>query len=328
LGISQGHQTIDIATVVYGPDVWLLKLQARSLRRFFEQSDAGRIFVLINEDAPESTASRVLREVIPEYGSLAERVKLVSSSELMHPHPGVAGWRSQQSLKLLVSTLVTTPCYLLLDAKNHFIRRVGMANFSDPATNRLRSYKVKEEGYLRPFLLNSLAYFGVAPQDFNLPATTPYVMSTETVRGLLAHVEQKEGMPFDEFLHGVGRNMTEFYLYYAFILKTFGTVQKLYSFGPRNAASLFTMWPRTAEHLENVFARTEDKNTLAFGLHKNRLPQLDPRACSRIALLWANSGLFDSLGESAAFLERLIAETPIEVDALARWHVERSPDPG
>jgi hypothetical protein len=224
----------------------------------------------------------------------------------MRPHVSVGGWRTQQSLKLLISSYVETPNYLLLDAKNHFVRPVSMRTFFDGKTGKMRTFKVANHDALQNYLTNSLEYFGVEPRGSYLPATTPFTMSTIAVRALVQNVIERERSSFDEFMHRSGRDVTEFFLYYAFIEKHFGGVDQLYRYGGRNTVTFFTRYPKTPEQIESLIQLLYEDKTLVFGLHKNRVQNLDDEFVKKIKDFWLSRGLFGDDAELEAFYSALI----------------------
>ncbi|AJP72613.1 DUF6492 family protein [Sphingomonas hengshuiensis] len=300
---------IDIATVVYEPEIALLKLQARSIQKFFRHRDIGKIYIIVNEMAPEATYSALKRFVVDEYGELLSQVEVIPASHLMRPHVGESGWRTQQSLKLLVSIYMENDHYLLLDAKNHFVRPVSIRNFFDPATGLMRSSRVGNHGALDHYLQNSLNYFGIEPRDFSLPMTTPYMMSTNIAQSLVQYVEQREGVKFDDFMHGSEHNVTDLFLYYAYIEFLLGGAEKFYRFGPRNSKLMFAHFASTPSQVDRVLGALEDSKILSFGLHRNCVAALTETDRARIIAFWVKQALFATEADARGFFAFLLETT-------------------
>ena len=160
------------------------------------------------------------------------------------------GWRKQQTLKLLISHTLRNDFYVVLDGKNHFIRPVNRATFVT-ADGKMKSFRARQQGSLRPYFVNACAYFGLDPELYvnsAMPATTPFVLSRRLVRELLDAIQVQERTPFTEFFHAPKRKKK---MYFAFIkVPRHSPIDDLYKFGKRNTVTLFTRWPDTKEQLE------------------------------------------------------------------------------
>lgn len=306
-------------TVTYAAEVGLLKLQARSFARFVPPALVERIAVIVNEVEAGAVLAAIEADVMPEFGPHAAKVELIPANALMTDRVALRGWRRQQSLKLLYARRTDSAKYIVLDSKNHFIRPVTDNTFVDK-DGRGRTFRTAQRGSLMPYFMNSLKAFGLdgeAHVDGAMPATTPYVLDSATVREMLDEIEEREGQAFEAYFHTPGRDVTEFFLYYAFLLKT-GRVDALHHFGARNAATLFTRWPDTVADLEQVLEKARQPSTVMFGLHKNRVAQLTEPHRARVVALWVEAGLFTDAATADAYLSRLQAEIAPDGAAPAR----------
>jgi hypothetical protein len=306
---------IDFVTVVYAREVPLLRLQARSLRKLFDPEHIGRILILVNEDTGEATAhtARQVREtVLPEYGTLGSRVSVLDGAALLGEPVRGTGWKRQQTLKLLASAEVHADVYVALDAKNHFIRPADASAFI-AADGRMKSFRARQQGSLKPYFVNSCTYFDLDPAryvDEAMPATTPFPLSRTLVREMIHEIEKREAMPFARFFHTPRRNVTEFFLYFAFLTARHSPIDAIYAFGRRHTVTLFTRWPETPEKLAAALAQLSDASTLVFGLHSNRARVLDADAVTLICRRWVESGLFSETREAASVFAELRALAP------------------
>lgn len=304
---SLARGPLDFVTVVYRPEVLLLKLQARSMRLFLRDDRIGSIHILVNEEDPKPTIAKLESEVIGEYGHFGSRVRIVAANELQDGSLSVNGWRKQQTLKLLVARQVESASYVTLDAKNHFIKNSSVSSFLDNE-GRMKTFHARQRGSLMQYFINAAKYFDLDPEkylDEAMPATTPFVLSTSIVRNMMSFIEAKEGVPFETFFHSPHRNVTEFFLYFAYMVKLCSPIEQFYSFGPRNAVTLFTRWPDTEEKLRAALDRLSDPEIVMFGLHKNRVMNLDRHFGRLISNYWAKVGLFPSKTDSALYLKEL-----------------------
>jgi hypothetical protein len=296
---------MEVVTVVYGPEVGLLELQARSFAGNLDHNAVKRVHVIINEEEPEKTISRI-EKILPLYGPHEPAVKLWRASEISDA-TGHRGWRTQQSLKLLISRKINTPKYLVLDAKNHFIRPTTIDTFLCP-DGRPRSFWTKQSGNLGNFLKSTLRYLDIDPAHANesvMPAITPYVMYTSLVSQLIEDIEFYESEKFEHFFHRPGIDLTEFFLYYAYLRNLGIDPVALYDFGKRYAVTLFTRHPDSPERLTATLAKLEDSATSVFGLHRNRIRGLDDISREKITRSWVSGGVFLTAGEAESFYSKL-----------------------
>lgn len=301
---------LEFVTVVYPPEVLMLRLQARSIARFVPPTALRRAHVILNDDDPATLRRTIEGFAADEYAWAADRLVFWTAEEL---HPGIQarGWRKQQSLKLSIATRIESGRYLVLDAKNHFVRPSGPEGFYDPL-GRLRSFRARRGGLLQAFLRNSLSYFGLPPELAEtrvMPATTPYGLYTSVVRSLLAEIEAREGIAFARFFHSPGRDMTEFFLYFAFLMARGIDIDRLYVFGGRYAATLFGKHPESVEGEHQVLAALNNPNVRVFGLHRARVAKLHPSSRDRVLSLWLDAGLFPDRETAEAFFADLLRTT-------------------
>ncbi len=318
LGPAQGP--LDFVTVVYGQEVLLLKLQARSFRLFVRDRDIGSIVIIINEENPTRTIAQIEENVLPEYGQFLSRVKLVRGDQLVKAGITANGWRKQQTMKLLISRRIANACYVVLDAKNHFIAPASVDNFLTP-DRRMRTFRARQRGSLMPFFVNAMEYFGLDPEQYldrAMPATTPYALSTVCVRGMLDEIEERERVTFADFFHAPRRHLTEFFLYFAFLEARCSPIENLYAFGRRNTLTLFTKYPDTEDQLKEALAKLKQREIIMFGLHKNRILSLDRHSARAISNHWAKVGLFPDKSASAIYMKTLRQTIKSEMNAAEK----------
>lgn len=298
---------IDFVTITYRPEVLLLKLQARSMARFLDANDVGEIVVIVQGDAPADTIVAIAEEVLPEYGALRSRVRIVTQAELMGIRQAATGWVQQQVLKLAISRTLSAEHYVALDAKNHFINPANALNFVGTDGKAL-TYRIKGHGSLSRALDNAAKYFNVdltSPETRLMPTTTPYTLVRAKVEAMIDEVERREGVAFADWFMAPRRYVTEFFLYFAYISATEPGVDALYRFGGRNTVTLFTRWPETEEALNAALAKLADPKMIIFGLHKNRIAQLDEASEAKVTQRWLDAGLFPSAAVASDYLARL-----------------------
>lgn len=300
---------VDLVTVVYGPEISLLQLQARSFGRNLDAKNVRNIHIIINELEPASAFEKISEFVDAEYGALRDRVKIWTASEISEVDSS-RGWRTQQTLKLRIADRIESKKYIVFDAKNHLIKKCSVQDFL-ASDGRPRSFWTVQAGSLKNYLINSLAYFGI-PSDISttkvMPATTPFVLYTDAVKNMMAMIEALEKTSFEKFFHSPGRDVTEFFLYFAYLVHQKEDFEKIYKFGGRFAVTLFTRWPDTAEQQEKALERLADPGIFVFGLHKNRVSALDDSARATVRKAWVDADLFADDLTAQNFYERILED--------------------
>ncbi|HWH25851.1 MAG TPA: DUF6492 family protein [Pseudolysinimonas sp.] len=293
--------TSTFVTVVFEPELPLLELQARSMAKFLDPAYIARIIVLDNTDT--GISARAWKRVIREYGSLADRVELVGSTQLAGAM-ATSGWLSQQVLKLAVSSIVHTPSYVTLDAKNHFVRPSGLSDFEAADGRAFGNFHGYETHPHRSALERVLEYEGLDPARFvsRFGATaTPFTLYTDRVAALMADVERRSGTEFStEFIRA---RLTEYFLYSAWLVAQGETLEELYD---PSGVDCPAIWPRGAT-VEGVTAALNDvreRDPALFSVHRTALAKMNSRAAATLGGLWVERGLFESASQARSFVRR------------------------
>lgn len=203
-------QSLTFVTVTFAAEMPLLRLQLESMQRFLRADQVAEIIIINNERRRISRRSeRSLRHAA---GGLSTKLRLIERHSVA-ALPRTSGWRSQQILKLEIARQVTTPTYVLLDAKNHLIRRMILEDLVAP-DGRARGASHSYQGHpLKSYLTKALEKFELPLallDDF--PATaTPFVMHTAVVRDLLTSFSSPGPDDFGTAFERAG--LTEFFLY-------------------------------------------------------------------------------------------------------------------
>lgn len=280
-------QQFDIACVVFEGDVRLLELQLISIDRLFDLSTLGTYWLIVNgqSDALEAQVRAFIYGLSP---TLRGKIVIVPAPDIGGK---LTGWRGQQVLKLMISRRIETETYLVLDAKNHFIKPAAAGDFF--AEGKALTYREPASPLMQRLLVPSLAYFDVGGDEAMaqaMPTITPYPMYTSLVRGLIDEVEGREGKDFSSaFLQNL-KEVGEFFLYYGY-LRWRGEVDARYVHRPKSCVTLFATWPEEPALIDRVLGFVTQPEVLMFGLHRLRLPKLSPEHSQRIARMWQEAGL-------------------------------------
>lgn len=305
-------KSLDIVTICFSEDVHLLKLQARSLARFMDAGILGQVILVINDPDPKAVQRRIISEALPDYGALADRIIFFDHSiGWLQERPG-AGWYSQQILKLQVSIAVKSDAYLILDAKNHFIRAVKAADFFAP-DGKLLSYQGPVAARFRPEHKNAYALFGMpynAADDTCLPTTTPFLADRQTVRRMIPYIERRAGCDFASFFAGHLTDYTEFSLYSAYVEAVAGGIDTVYQRQAKPCATLHRSAAHDIARCQQVLARIKKRTIYSLGVHRHVIEEGDPDILALIWRAWRKLGLVAE-GEERYFLRgRTLPEAP------------------
>ncbi|QIK65367.1 hypothetical protein G7072_02555 [Nocardioides sp. HDW12B] len=289
---------LTFVSVVFGPEVPLLRLQARSFAAFAHPDVVAEVIVLDNTAG--GMARKEQQALVADFGVHGPSVRVLRGREVMKV-PATTGWRSQQVLKLGIAEQVGTPRYVVLDAKNHLVAPLG-GDFFEAPDGRIRmglphSYAAHS---LRPSLERVLTYLGLdlSLVDRFTTTATPFVLDTATVRSLVEELGAPTGRSFaEEFLD---HDLTEFFLYSGWV-RASGPWEELFDFQPVECPVL---WPRNAteEGVAAVSWWVSERGTPFLGVHRRALLRLDPAGLEALASMWADAGLFVSAEDAATFI--------------------------
>ncbi len=291
----QTSDGLDLVTVTFRGEDTLQRVQARSIARNVEPGTFGRILVVDNDSRPLS-ARRVdkLRRL---YGPHEDRVEVMPRSAVADI-PDVRGRISQQILKLRVAELVTAPWYVLLDSKNHVIRRTDRSDFiGDDARAHGGTHGYEGHPHQKR-LQHVLDYLGLPDamqQDFP-PTTMPVVMRTDVVREILRDLAPAGSGSFeDEFVRA---DLSEFFLYAGWLARHHGGWEHLYGPAPIQSAVVWRGKWRQA------IASAEELDAPFFAVHRGTLARLSRDAGRAVAQFWVDRGLFATASEARAVIRR------------------------
>jgi hypothetical protein len=319
--VSEGAALLDVVTVVYGRELGLLRLQARSIARFLEPDGIGRVVVIVN-DADEAAVAARVEAMRGDWGRFAGRLEVVLPDALFGLRPaacgarglrqrcrlwlarhrrlypfgvksgwrGNRGWSVQQALKLAVARWGDSRFVLLLDAKNHFVREVGVGCFVGP-DGRAKSYREPPIDKFRGWIVGSCRLLGVAapPRAEPAPPTiTPFVVARAVLLGALEALERRAG-PAEAFFARARSSESEFMLIYAFACGLPGGWEAAFADGLVPPATVFR--DSDAATIDRELGRAERGEAEVFSLHSARIRGLTPAERARIAALWRSRGL-------------------------------------
>ncbi|WP_374311526.1 DUF6492 family protein [Microbacterium sp.] len=296
---DRGPRPLTFVTITYRAEDTLQLLQARSLGLYARPEDVASVIVIDNGVPRMSRRTR--RRLRDAYGPLADRVRIVPRSELGNDVAS-SGWMSQQVMKLAAHSMVETPTYILLDAKNHLIRPVAVGDFLAEDGRARTGFHSYRDHPLLPRVRRVLEYLDLdqSAVDRFPPTSTPFVMHREVAGSLVEDIERSSGRAFAaEFVRA---DLTEFPLYSAWLLRRDGGWDRTYV---DDAIQSPTVWGggATRSGVDHAIEQARASDAPAFGVHRRALHRLDD----------------EGLRVLAAFLtERRLVSDPAEFRSLRR----------
>lgn len=298
----EGCGELTFVTVSFSEEISSLLLQARSLR--INGTDAVKKWIVVfNEDISTSELDRLGELIRLEIDGSAFAVELAPRSTItdidLSKYPGN---RSQQVLKLSIANYIEDEFFVILDSKNHAIRRLQTQDFIID-----RKVKVHEQYYGEgnPFYrwFNTafkLVGLKLPPQHYvGYQSTTPYPLITEVARACLDRRNIFSNRNWAEHIllpQDDPDSITEFALYSAMLVAKQATNRTVF------VTPIYkTVFYETPFHeVVDAFPQPE---ILFFGIHRARMRVLSSEERHVIAQAWASLGLFNSEEDGVTFLK-------------------------
>lgn len=303
-------EKIDLAVVFYEKEIDILTLLVKSLELYCDPNLVDKIYFVNNAENQLEGREAFENTILPLFKTFKGLVKVVDAASLGIKHnDGANPYIAQQALKLSIGTLSDKSHYLVLDAKNHLIRKLRRADLFTEEGKPISHLQI-HGGYLKTCLEESCKYFEV-DVDTNkqvLPTVTPYLMITSLVRELLEEVKKREGTGIYELILK-NNKLTEFLLYFSYLTYR-GGKSHFYSFEPKPYATLFTRWPESENDIKRVLDSTLNDNVWMFSVHSKRFQQLKDNEIEFISTLWVERGLFDNAESAKKFIGRQVTTSP------------------
>lgn len=314
---SSKIHTLDFVTVTFGEELGLLQVQARSFALFMPDQLVKNILIIVNEANTQGVYTAIVENIVPFYGVHAPKVRVLHRFEVSGKHTFMhRGWISQQVLKLMAAHHVASDDYVILDTKNHFVRPVtdrdffaGSHKLKHRCVNLMYGKRSKWVSWFLPprrkklsrRFRGSMQYFGLNPTEFaenSVPKTTPFPMSTELVRDLINHIEEREKEPFPAWFESYFE-ATEFYLLQSYAAFRGQSFHNLYQPSKTGVMALYPEAKKRLSQLGQTLARVEDDGSyFCLGVHRKLATCLSNRQKRLLTDFWRRRGL---IGEDQHF---------------------------
>jgi hypothetical protein len=290
-----------LVTVAYGDDLGFMHVQARSVARYVASELLEEIIIV--ENGPPNLPDGWRHLLLREYGALRDKVKFVPASTLatIKPHPG--GWFTQQILKLMVSKIVKTKYYLILDAKNHFIFPFTRQHIETDGKPKMFAHAYLKHP-LRRYLEPILHYFKLSDENLKhmLPTTPPFYVHTALVREMIQAMVKREKRSFEEIFCRSSIRFTEFFTIGAYILSTNRKFEDYYDLSDCGYSIIWKYAAADDAAIEREINNSEKRQAPLFSVHRASFPLLTDKSRKTIAAFWQRRGLFANEADALRYL--------------------------
>jgi hypothetical protein len=256
---------IDIITVVFEPEIPVLRAQAQSLALYGQKLGIRNIYVVLNDTETIAT------QIDPSWwGPLANSVLVIPRTAFSTPFVE-NGWVSQQVLKLLAASMSYNTYSMIMDAKTILVRELDPAEF------------VSDTGQIHTGLLDIYPVFEPSRQIVNQlfdieltqqvgPGGVPCVVHNDTVRMMIAEVTLRTQQSFPIWFQSQGM-LTEFILYSGFVKFLCGELSVLYGSENRLGAPCNVSHDE-ADQWNRKFMQMRNQNTVTVSVHRGAWSKL------------------------------------------------------
>jgi hypothetical protein len=200
---------IDLVTVVFEPELPVLRAQAQSINLYCQDLGIKNIYVIVNDH------DRIAGQIdLAWWGDMQHCVTILPRRTFSADFVD-NGWVSQQVLKLLGAAVSFNTWSMALDAKTLFVKPLRFDDLMDSQgraqTGQLKIYPVFELSRSRVSQL-----FDIDLTRQLGPGGVPFVFNTSMVRAMIADIEQRTGESFPAWFQTQG-SVTEFILYSGYL---------------------------------------------------------------------------------------------------------------
>ncbi len=286
-------------TIVFGAELELLLLQARSMSLYLNPTIVSEIVVINNDSRPLGQSQ--ISKIKEEYGPLKSLVRFYQAKEICNV-PLTKGWRSQQVQKFAVANYIKSDRYVVLDAKTHLINNLDIRFLEDESGRPTVNVYSYIDHPLYDVLNYVLKYLGVNPEEHALQFTatvTPFIFDTNLVRDMMIDIEQKSGRSFpDEF---VVQELTEFFLYSGWLLSKGIKLEDFFHFHQRFCQ---IVWGHlfSVDDCKFAIRVASDGAEPFFSVHRKAIARFDLPQHVLISKFWFDQKLFASHNEALEFI--------------------------
>ena len=270
---------IDLVTVVFEPELPVLRAQAQSINLYCRDLGIKNIYVIVNDH--ESVAA----QIDPAWwGDMQHRVVILPRRTFSTDFVD-NGWVSQQVLKVLGAATSFNTWSMVLDAKTLFVKPLRLTDLIDsqgrPQTGQLGIQPVFESSAR---IVGEL--FNVDVRRQLGPGGVPFIFNTRWVRAMIADIEQRTVQSFPTWFQAQGE-VTEFILYSGYLEST-QAMDLLYN-TQRSRLFACNVCHSDVESFDRKFQ--EMQNSLTTSIHRNAWSRLSPDQQQRYHVFLSSRGI-------------------------------------
>lgn len=299
---------MDIVIIVFERDLPMLEVQSRSIAKFCKL-DVDRILIVNNYSHERFRNDLYDYMEMLDYGPFNHKIEIVdrmaiSDFEITDPlrRKIAPGYMLQMIYKLLIARHVTTPEYMILDAKTFFVRDITDDDVYHNGKLRTSLANAWEPDFWYPAFITALDEFDVNTEENRqswVLNQTPYLIHTHIVRELLDHIDDKHGdfcRWFDsKIISGGNGYINEFFLIQAYILMKYGDLGSI--FWHSNQRLQRQMWEWEPEKITgtimeywSIFYGMET-NYFSHGFHRQVWLKMNADQREEIPVWWEKLGI-------------------------------------
>lgn len=308
----------DVVSIFCKRDLPFQLLQARSIARFLDRDSLGRLIYVWNE--PEPQPDEALRLLCNQLGSFDFQMIQSSDLGIENAYVDENAWLTQQAAKLLVASRVETQNYMVLDAKNHFIRPCATTDFIHSDSRAARNLHELSKGGDYDRLAYALRFFGCAtPATLSaVEPVTPFIFNRSIVLRMIERIEAATTGALATVFFRHDEMLSEFLCYQAFWMSEGRDPSDLFSnSGLRNREVLWGHLGRPG-FFKDWLARVAMPSVKVIGVHWMACINMNREQRLALCDLWLQAGLVESKDEGLDVIDSVSRNWPDHLQERAR----------
>jgi hypothetical protein len=298
---------IELVCVFCYRDLEFQLLQAASIARYFERLALHRVIYVWHDSLEIPTG---LRDLLSSHldGICFE---LFSATELgIKPtFIGIDGWVTQQVAKLLAAQVVSTENYLVLDAKNHFVRPCSANDFVTIDGKGICNMEPLSSVEADAFMY-CLQYFGINQQDKSFRVInnlTPFLLKKTLVERMLARLNQIDRREIAEVFFRHKDKLHEFFVYQAYLMSQGYKLSDYYEDTKTRITAV--LWGNLMPGQQNFdiwIKQLENVDVKVSGVHWAACRNMSAEQRASVCDFWLDRGLVTSGREGTKIIESVV----------------------
>ena len=260
---SSRPQVIDLITVVFEPEIYLLELQARSINLYVDHTRIRNIYIVVNGD------NHLCHNIDPRWwGKNSSKVNIIHRSFFGDTHM-LDGWSSQQLYKLCAANIADSEWSMCLDAKTWFVQQLEWEQlFDHDGRAKFSSFPTIPVFHTAQATIER--YFDIQLPRVISPGGVPFMFHTETVNDMISQIPNF----FEFFCSNVTapNNITEFMLYSGYVIKKYQSYNILYTGQQYYQVTNLADWQ--INEFDTILLRMSSSNNLTSSIQGRAYPVL------------------------------------------------------